>query len=380
MTFTDVFVTAYLSNMKNKVLVLFGGQSVEHDISIITANQVVKNLPEGFEYVLCYVDKSGVWWTADNLSDIKIFHNFSKLAKNKRQVTFCLGQNVLLEKRGHRFVEKYKILTLLNCCHGAVGEDGAVQGVCKCCGVGESSPALTSSAVCMDKAFFKFILQASKIPTPNFCVVKNGDDLEKTIKKLGWPLIVKPANLGSSIGISVCKNLAQLEKAVDLAFSFDSKVVVEKVVPNLREFNCACLRFKGKVFISSVNEVTNKGEIYSFDDKYTSSSSKLSEPEKQLKNKIVSMTEKVYSLFDCKGIVRVDFLYDEKEKTLFVNEANTIPGSLGFYLFKDVPFKELLSCVIEESVRQKEEEKKFVKNFDSDAIAIFESAAEKMKK
>ncbi len=366
--------------MKNEILVLFGGQSVEHDISIITAMQTIKNLPTGFNYLLCYIDRSGGWWIADNLKDISIYHNFEKLAKNRHEVTFLLGQNVLLEKKGHKFVEKCRVLTVLNCCHGAFGEDGAVQGVSKCCGVGESSPGLTSSAICMDKAFFKYVLQANKIQTPSFCVIKPDEDFEKETKKMGFPLVVKPANLGSSIGISICKNPSQLQKAVQLAFKFDNKVVIEKVVQNLREFNCACLFYKGRMFVSSVNEVNNRGEIYSFDDKYTSRSLSFCEPEKQLQNKIISLTEKIYSLFDCKGIVRVDFLYDEKEKQLYVNEANTIPGSLAFYLFKEVPFKELLNCLIEESVRIKEDEKKFIRNFESDALSIFENAMDRVKK
>lgn len=366
--------------MKENVLLLFGGKSVEHDISIITALQVGKNLPEEYDYIFCYIDRNGRWWIGKNLDDIKIYHNFQKYGKKLRQVTFVLGENVLMMKKGKKFLKYAKISAVLNCCHGNIGEDGAVQGVFKTCGVAQSSPLVLSSALCMDKAVMKDVCKANDIDTPLFVTLYRTFEKNKVLKKIKFPLIVKPANLGSSIGISVCKNVADFDKAVELAFEFDNKIIVEKMVENLREYNCACFFFDGNCFLSKVNEVTGKGEIYSFDDKYLSTESKSRTVEKKLVRRIENMTEKVYRLFDCQGIVRVDFLYDEKLEKLYVNEINTIPGSLGFYLFEGLSFKDILSAVLKQCKTNLEKENQLVKAFPSDALAIFEEVVDKVKK
>lgn len=364
-------------------MILFGGKSVEHDISIITALQVAKSLPEQYDYLPVYIDKNGTWWKADNLLDIKIYSNFEKLAKNKKQVTLILGDNILLEKRNFKFVKSEKIETVLNCCHGNIGEDGSVQGIFKVCGIAQTSSYLASSSLCMDKAFMKDVLKANNIKSPNYLYVKKCEYEQKSIQeqilaKIGLPIIVKPANLGSSIGISVCHNENEISDAMELAFEFDEKVLVEKLVENLSEFNCACFKYRGQYFSSQVNVVEDKSEIFSFEDKYLKVSAKNKEANKRLSEKIQKLTEQVFKLFDCRGVVRVDFLYDGK--TLYVNEINSIPGSLGLYLFKNVPAKELLRCIIEESKNDFDNEVKLVKTFDSRALEIFNSVSSTGKK
>ncbi len=371
--------------MREKVLLLFGGKSVEHDISIITALQVSKNLPAQFDYLLCYIDRDGRWWIGDNLSDAKIYHNFHKMGKNLRQVSFVLGENIFLAKKGKKFCEYAKVSAVLNCCHGNIGEDGAVQGVLKTCSIAQTSAGVLSSALCMDKAVMKDICKAHDIDTPQHIALRKdayeGEDLQnKILKKMKFPLVVKPANLGSSIGITICKNESDLNSAINLAFEFDSKIVVEKMVENLREFNCACFSFRGECFVSGVNEVKNKGEIYSFDDKYLTTEAKNSEVEKKIARKIVGLTEKIYRIFDCRGIVRVDFLYDAKSEKLYVNEINTIPGSLALYLFKDLAFSDILGAVIEQSLQDLKEENCLIKSFESDALKIFENVSDCLKK
>lgn len=364
--------------MKDKVLVVYGGKSVEHDISIITALQVLKNLPEEFDFLPTYVDRDGIWWTADNLGDIEIYHNFQKRAKNARRVTFLLGENEILIENHKKFVPFANVKAVLNCCHGNSGEDGAFQGVFKACDMPQTSCGVLSSALCMDKAAMKDVLKANNIPSPDFFVLKKDNfDFEKTLKKCKFPLVVKPANLGSSIGISVCKNADEFSDAIELAFEFDQKVVVERLVENLREFNCACFAFQKNLIVSDVCEVTNKGEIFSFEDKYLSEKAERGHVESALSKKVQALTEKIYSILDCTGVVRVDFLFDEKTKTLFVNEVNTIPGSMAFYLFKDISFKELLSSILKSCLQNFDEEKSLIKSFNSDALQIFENAKQK---
>ncbi|MBP3619960.1 MAG: D-alanine--D-alanine ligase [Clostridia bacterium] len=369
--------------MKKIVVILFGGKSVEHDISIITATQAMKNLSCDFEKVPVYIDKQGTWWTGKNFEDAKVFERFEELALGKKEVSIKLGGNLLLILKGKKYVPYKKIDAVLNCCHGNVGEDGAVQGLFKVCNVAQTSPNVLSSSLCMDKVFMKYVLQANNILSPNFVVLKNGKSIDNEIRKveeLRFPLIVKPSNLGSSIGISVAKNKEELIDAIGLAFKFDKKILCEEMVRNLREFNCACFVFKENLFVSSVNEVQNKSEIFSFEDKYLSDKARSKKPDKKLEEEIKQLTKKVYELFECQGVVRVDFLYDQNEEKLYVNEINTIPGSLSFYLYKEIKFSEILSSIINQSEINLNEESSLIKTFESDALKMFNLHQQKLKK
>lgn len=355
--------------MKKVVLIIFGGKSVEHDISVITAVQTMKNLPKKFLFLPVYIDKNSNWWIADNLMDIETFKNFKKFAKNKKEVV--LGKNTLFAKKRNKFVKHCQVLAVLNCCHGHFGEDGSLQGLLNACEIACTSCGVTSSALCMDKTLMKDVLKANEIPTAEYSYFFAEKNSIKLPKNLEFPVIVKPANLGSSIGISVCKNQTEYDEALELAFKFDKKVLVERLVQNLREFNCACFSITGQKFVSSVNEVKSESEIYSFEEKYLSSQSKNMSVDKKLSNKIKTLTEKVYDLFDCQGVVRVDFLYDCDTNTILVNEINTIPGSLAVYLFKDISAKEIVSALIEDAIQKFDDKKELISSFDSNAIEIY---------
>ena len=370
--------------MKEKCLIVFGGKSVEHDISIITAMQMKNFIEEDFVYV--YIDKSGIWWTAENADDINIYVNFFKKAKKKKRVIVSTGNNILLVEKHKKYVPLFKIKSVLNCCHGNIGEDGALQGLFRCSNIPQSSPGVCSSAICMDKAFVKDVLKANNILTPEGKTLKKAEFFEKKDEILGeisdltFPLIVKPANLGSSIGISVCNNTTELEDAITLAFEFDDKVVCEKMVENLREYNCACFCVRENLFTSDVFEVENKSKIFSFDDKYISAGVKNSRPNENLSKKVKDLTEKVYMLFDCQGIVRIDFLYDNKSRKLYVNELNTIPGSLSCHMFKGINFKEILSSVLAQAKENNSKKNKLITTFESDAISTYIKATRTFKK
>lgn len=354
--------------MKEKTLILYGGKSVEHDISIITALQVQRALSGMEEFLPIYIDKSGNWWTAENLAEQSIYADFNRLAKKKCQVSFLLGKNILLKKKGGKFIEFVSVSAVLNCCHGNVGEDGAVAGILKACDIPHTSASTLSASLCMNKGLFKDVLKANDIPTPEYIYF---DKENIKTKKIKLPVVVKPCSLGSSIGVSKCTNFDELSKAIDLAFNFDNYVIVEKLVENLREFNCACLMYKDEFLLSNVTEVENDGKIFSFDDKYLSATSKNKETASVLARKIKNLTLKVYKLFSLSGIVRIDFLYDEKKDELYVNEINTIPGSLAFYLFKDFSLKDLVLAAIEQCKVDKVKDDKLIKTFESDAIEFF---------
>ena len=338
------------------------------------------------DFIYVYIDKKGAWWTAENLDDINIYLDFFEKAKRKKRVIVSTGENVLMVEKRKKFVPFCKIKNVLNCCHGNLGEGGALQGLFECSNISCSSPSVCSSAICMDKSFVKDVLIANKILTPDGKTIKKDDFFEekeeilREISKFSFPIIVKPANLGSSIGISVCKDLSELENAAMLAFEFDEKIVCEKVVENLREFNCACFCVKQNYFTSDVVEVENKSKMFSFDDKYISDGAKNSNPNEALTKKIKELTEKVYKLFDCQGIVRIDFLYNNKTKKLYVNELNTIPGSLSCHMFKDMNFKEVLSSVLAQAEENNSRKNKLITTFESDAISTYIKATRTFKK
>ncbi len=363
--------------MKEKTIILYGGKSVEHDISIITALQVQKALSGFDEFLPIYIDKSGIWWTAENLSEQSIYANFNKFAKKKSQVSFLLGRNILLKKKGGKFVEFASISAVLNCCHGNVGEDGAVAGILKACDIPHTSASTLAASLCMDKGLFKDVLVANDIPTPEY-VYFDRENIKTN--KIKLPVVVKPCSLGSSIGVSKCTKASELSMALDLAFNFDRRVIIEKLVENLREFNCACLKYKDEFLLSKVTEVENDGKIFSFEDKYLSNASKNKEMFSNLARKIKNLTLKVYKLFSLSGIVRVDFLYDEKKNVLYVNEVNTVPGSLAFYLFKDFSLKDLVFAALEQCKIDKNKDDKLVKTFTSDAIEFFSKNTPTSKK
>lgn len=365
--------------MKRKLVLIFGGKSVEHDISIITALQTLKFFPNEIDCLPIYIDKNGSWWVADNLNDIKIYRKFFHYAKNLKRVSILSGTDVLLVEKKEKFLPYCQIDVVVNCCHGNVGEDGSLQGMLKTCGIACTSSGVTSSAICMDKIFMKDILKANKIDSVEYVkfdkcayVHEKKKIINSILKTIKFPLIVKPANLGSSIGISVCQNQEEFFDAVEFALQFDERILVEKYVENAREFNCACFVYKGNFFVSSVCEVKNKDKIFSFDDKYCSKTIQTQKLEKTLEFKVKKLTEKVYKLLNCQGVVRVDFLFDTKTNKLLVNEVNTIPGSLAFYLFKDIAFKDLLLSIIEQARFDKQEKNDLIVSYDSDALKIFE--------
>lgn len=355
--------------MKEVVLLIYGGKSVEHDISVITAVQTMKSLPKQYNFLPLYIDRDGGWWIADNLHDIAIYKNFDKFAKNKQQAV--LGHKVLFVKKRNKLVGSFKVGGVLNCCHGRIGEDGSLQGLLNVFDIPYTSCGVISSALCMDKAFMKDVLKANGVLTADYVYFTERKKNLTLPKGLEFPVVVKPANLGSSIGISVCKNEKEYVDALELAFEFDKKVLVEDLVENLQEFNCACFEFKNQLFVSEVNEVVSNSEIYSFEEKYLSSKAKNLETNKKLASKIKDLAERVYGLFECKGVVRVDFLYDKQQKKLFVNEINTIPGSLATYLYRGVPVQDILTAIIEEAKQQFKASEKLISTFESDAIEIY---------
>ncbi len=367
--------------MKN-IAVIFGGKSVEHDISIISAMQTIKGL-KNYKIYPIYIKPDGKFYTGDNLCEAKTYLNFNKLAKNIKEVSFEFGTSQITIIKNNKIKDKIKIDCALLCNHGHGGEDGCLQGLLELAEIPYTSCNVPSSAICMDKVLTKIMLKTEKIKTPTYVhfnisqyKMQKREILNKICDKIGFPCIIKPANLGSSVGISISENEINLEKAIDEAFNYDRKIIVEKYIKNAREFCCGVMRVGNKVMPSNVQEV-KKSKIYTFSEKYlTSHDEEESKFSQALDTQIKKLAVKAYNTLECDGVVRVDFLFDGK--TLYINEVNSIPGSLAFNLFK-LPIADFLNNLIEEGITKHQQNKTLIYTFSSQAIKAFIDMADHLK-
>ncbi len=350
--------------MKNLILV-FGGRSVEHDISILTAISFSSNYMGENKLASLYIDKEGKWFFCDKRLDKNMFKNGTP--KEFVPVTLFEGDNYLYTKTMFGYKKVYKIDAVINCCHGGEGERGELNYVFSRSGIAISSGSSLGLAISMNKAIAKVVFKANNIPSPEYVCIEKTERLEERlgeIERLKYPLIVKPNSLGSSIGVKKVKNRKELIQAINVAFEFDRFVIIEKLVENLREFNCAVILGAGEELVSRVDEPVTAGEVFSFSDKYlqkpikgkTKMGQKHAEnlPEK-LETEIKQLSLKTVKALDLYGVVRVDYLYDTKHKKLYCNEVNSVPGSLAYFLFDKMTQTKLVDklAIIAESEKQR---------------------------
>jgi len=360
--------------MKN-VLVIFGGRSVEHDISIITGLGALNNTSGLYNVIGVYIDKNGQWWTGRRLREVGTFQPFDKTKLCK--CTLMPSKNYLIEY--HRFsCKNIPIYCAINCLHGHNGEDGAIAGLLQLCNIPHTSASVLSSAVCMDKTMTKQLLSHNKIKTVDYVMFDKREYqnnkatlLSKIQKKLGYPCIVKPNSLGSSIGVNVAINEQDCEEYIQTCFSFDDRVLIEKYLTQNRELNIAVMQDKDKITTSNIEEVCLDNHVFNFNDKYQDKSTKRQVPAdiaQDLEEQIVKTATNAYKILRCSGVVRIDFLYSDN--TLYLNEVNTIPGSLGCYLWKDpkITYKTLLDKLIQNAISKQQKclDKKY--SFDSNVL------------
>lgn len=384
--------------MKIKVGVFFGGNSVEHEVSIISALQAIENMDkEKYDVIPIYIAKDNRMYCGKNIGDINSYKDVEKLIKNSDEVILANRDNrTVLVRNGRRFSKK-DVLDYIDVAfpivHGTNVEDGTIEGYLKMFDLPFVGCSVLSSAVGMDKYFCKCVLRENGVPVIDGKIFyveefkKDNKGMMKRIEEFGMPVIVKPVNLGSSIGISVAKNIDELKKALDLAFRYSEKVLIEKLVENLMEINCSVVGSRSKMEASECEEPIKKDEILSFSDKYISgkkgsklkgsvNSGKLKLPadiSDELRSEVQELAKKVFLVLDCSGVIRVDFIYDKDKKKLYVNEVNTIPGSLAFHLWREkgVEYKELLDRLIDTALDRERAEKKLIFSFDSNILEGF---------
>ncbi len=367
--------------MKN-ICVFLGGKSCEHDISIITGVLTINSINhELYNAIPIYIAKDGKWYTGEILKDVNWYKtkDFNLLS----EVCLLSGKNVLYKISKNKLKEIAKIYAVINCLHGINGEDGSISGLVKLCNIPNCSPEMFGSVFSINKDYTKIVLSGLNVDKLPFVRLFRSQFYQKKLmafkmieKKFSYPVIIKPSTLGSSIGISVAKDQDELDKALSLAFTYDDKVIVEKALLDFREFNCAAYRVNDQIIVSAIEEPITKNDILSFSDKYLNS--KLSNPKKEpinlkpeISNKIRAITEKIYRKCDFKGLIRIDFLY--KADKVYVNEINTVPGSLAYYLFTDSlsGFSKMLTEIIEDSVKKFNYEQTKKTTFESSVLFSF---------
>lgn len=357
-----------------KVGVLFGGRSVEHEVSVITAMQIIENMDRTkYEPVAIYVTKEGKWLTGKSLLSFESFKNND--FKDSKRIVISPNHNDgnLYAHPDETGLFGKKIVDTIDiffpAFHGTNGEDGAAQGLLEFVNKPYVGAGLLASSVGMDKIVMKDVYKANGIPVVDYIwfyrsqweADKEGS-IDKVESKLGYPVFVKPSNLGSSIGISKAKNREMLQVALEIAASYDRKIIVEKAVEEPREINCAVMGYNHQVEVSECEEPLGWSEILSFDDKYVRKDSKTSGSanknrqipaniEESTRLEIEELAKKAFTVIDARGNARIDFLIDGSGK-VFVNEINTLPGSIAFYLWegKGYDFKALVNKMIDISL------------------------------
>lgn len=388
--------------MKIKLAVLFGGKSVEHEISIISAVQAMRYINrDKYEVIPVYITKTNEMYHSNDMVEIREFSNLKALLKKSRKVTFAVedGRTVLVKTRTKPFENKVisEIDLAFPIVHGTNCEDGTLHGYLKMMNLPLVGCDLTASAIGMDKYYMKTVFKDNDIPVLDCkCYTAKDYDtdpdvVEKQIEEtIGYPVIIKPVNLGSSVGISKASDRSELTESLQNAFNFAGKILAERAVENLKEVNCSVLGDVDDAEASECEEPVNSDKILSYEDKYTSGgkggakdgskggSKGMASLKRKIpaeitddqRNTIRQMAVKAFKCLGCNGIVRIDFMIDTKSGEIFLNEINTIPGSLSFYLWEPlgVKYTELLDRMIQIALKRNREQGEISYAFDTNVL------------
>nr|MBR6778426.1 hypothetical protein [Clostridia bacterium] len=360
-----------------KAAVFFGGKSCENEISVLTGIFVL-NLIDGekFSPFPIYIHTDGGMYTSPTMTNLNVFKE--KRVSEFERIFIDGGTVYALNAKKRRVKRLAKIDVAINCCHGGLGEGGGVSALAEWNNIPLASPDLTSSGVFMDKSTTKLIARALNVPTVDYIRVnekdyeKRGAFLLKSVEsRLKYPVVIKPAHLGSSIGITLAKNEREVKEALAFAFTLDNRVIIEKYLKEKQDVNCAAYALGGEIVISEPELAFGEG-IYSFEDKYIRRSADHGTPmtaksggrvalSGEIREKIRAYTRTVYKRMNLQGAVRMDFLVSEGKA--YLCEVNTVPGSLAYYLFCDriVEAKNFFTDLLEDAIRRGAEgEKKLI--------------------
>lgn len=358
-----------------KVGVIFGGESVEHEVSIISAVQAMNKMDsEKYEIVPIYVTKNGEWYTGDFLKEIETYQDMNLLKKYaKNVVLYKRHGSFILQSKGffRRIVKEIDIAFPI--VHGTNMEDGVLQGYLKTIGIPFVGSDVCASALGQDKIFQKQIWESEGLPIPEYTwfydseYEENPDEVIKKVEKIKYPVIVKPATLGSSVGIKVAHKKDELIEAIEDAINYDNKILVEEVIDNLVEVNISVVGNHDSQDTSVIEQVLTGNDLLTYEDKYIGGSKKASASKgmlsasrkipadigDKLTKEVQDIAVRAFKSLNLSGDTRVDFLINSKKKKVYLNEVNTIPGSLAFYLWEPIgkDYTELLDELINIAIK-----------------------------
>jgi len=346
--------------------VIFGSRSCEREVAIISAVQLMNNVDtEKYDVIPVYISEQGMWYTGEALRKIETYKNFNPDGKGIEQVHLDVtaGSGALLATRPGKGlfgkpeqVVAARVEVFVVVMHGLNGEDGTLQGMLELANVPYTSTGVAGSAVGMDKIMMKQFFRGADLPilpdswyTRSMWEKDRAAILEDVENKLGYPVFVKPANLGSSIGVSRADDREGLEDSLDLAFDYDRRVLVEKGLDKPIELNCSVLGYDDDVEASPIEMPISAEKFLDFKEKYLASGGSkgmaslhriLPAPiPEELKERIRALSCDIFRMMDCKGVVRIDYMWDRNSDEIYITEINTIPGSLAFYLWENAGLK-----------------------------------------
>ena len=381
--------------MKTNIGVFFGGRSTEHEISVISASQAMHAINrDKYDVTPIYISKQGHFYTGEALFDVANYRDIPALLKQCKEVYLrpVYGDyNLYLVKKP---LFGSDVLTTLNVVipvlHGSNGEDGIFEGVLETIGIPYAGCNTLSSANGMDKITMKQILQANDVPVVDYTwftdkqwYAKRDEILSQIESKLGYPVIVKPANLGSSVGIGRAANREELIEKVDEAEKYSTRLIVEHMVDQLQEINCSVLGDCDDYQMSVLEEPIKSGEILSYEDKYMggtkgakgmqASQKRIpAERPKDMTERIQFLAGETFRVLSCHGVSRVDVIVDKADGNIYVNEINTIPGSLSFYLWEatGIKFDELMDRLVRLALQRKREASHKTVSYDQNIFSM----------
>ena len=360
--------------------VFFGGRTAEHDVSIITGTQFIENADtQKYHIIPVYISREGLWYTGEALADAKFYLHPDLSRKGISRVWLSpeAGSRELMKKTafGVKAVERIDVAAIAM--HGMHGEDGTLQGLFELADIPYTSAGVGGSSAGMDKILSKAAFKGLGVPCLDAVYFERSEyeaskeDIARRVEEaFSYPVIVKPANLGSSIGIQKAHDRAELMDALALAASYDRRILVEPAIEKLREINCAVLGNGAEAQTSLLEQPLSKGEILDFADKYlpTQGGSKgMKSLDRILPAKLPEETEAEIKALGCNGVSRIDFMIDEATGKVYANEVNTIPGSFAFYLFEPagLPYRQLIDRLVEGAQKRYREKSESKYAFDS---------------
>jgi D-alanine-D-alanine ligase len=362
---------------------------------------------EKYEPIPIYISKDRTWYTGAMLKEMDIYRDFDSLKRYAKRVTLIKKDGRFCLKATHGLFKK--IITDIDIAfpivHGKGVEDGTLSGMLEQIGIPFVGPKVLGASIGQDKVVQKQVLEANNLPVTKYTwfydyeYLQNEENIEKEIEKLGYPVIVKPALLGSSIGIKVVKEKATLKETIMDAINYDTKIIVEKVVPNLLEVDCAVLGNYEMQETSLIGEMITENDFLTFEDKYISGgkgkmpSKKMSgnistsgfeipaSLTEKMKEEIYDLSKKAFRALNLSGVTRFDFLIDKKEKKVYINEPNTIPGCLAFFFFTPTgkEYTKLLDEMITFAIKDYKHEKTKITSFESNVLATYQGGAKTNK-